>query len=135
MSDIGRQIEQGSDGPEWANRKVREETDFNIAVQRLTAWIRDYGEKKAPVFMGDLSMVLLAAKENLGLHQEIERLRKSDADKHQLYKIVCDELERMREAVEYLRTNVIQDAGTLENPHAYVWQRIWEEFERRVTSE
>ena len=25
---------------------------------------------------------------------EIERLRKSDADKHQLYKIACDELER-----------------------------------------
>jgi len=40
-------------------------TDAEIAVERLMAWIRDFGDKKEPAFIGDLSMVLLLAKEHL----------------------------------------------------------------------
>ena len=45
------------------------------------------------------------------------------------------EIERLRDAVAYLRTNVIQDAGTLENPFSYVCGCVWKEFERRVSGE
>ena len=40
-----------------------EPTDFDIAIERLTAWVRDYGEAKPKVFIGDVSMLLLAARE------------------------------------------------------------------------
>ena len=46
-------------------------SDFDIAVQRLTAWIRDYGDEKTPVFIGDLSIVLLAAQDAKKLAAEI----------------------------------------------------------------
>ena len=51
------------------------EIHFDIAVQRLTAWLRDYGEQKPKEFIGDVSIVLLAAKDTYRLEQEIERLR------------------------------------------------------------
>lgn len=38
-------------------------TDFDIAIERLTAWVRDYGDSKPKVFIGDVSMLLLAARE------------------------------------------------------------------------
>ena len=42
------------------------------------------------------------------------------------------EIERLRDAVAYLRGHVMQHAGGRQQ-FAYVWQSIWEEFERRVT--
>lgn len=38
-------------------------TDAQTAVQRLTAWIGQYGDQKQPEFIGDLSMVVLIARE------------------------------------------------------------------------
>lgn len=38
-------------------------TDFDHAFQRLTVWIRDYGDQKQPVFIADLSIVLSTAKD------------------------------------------------------------------------
>ena len=66
------------------------------------------------------------------LKAENERLRESDADKHQLYNIVCDELERLRGAVKYLRENVTPPAP--DHP-AWCWPDVWTEFERRVSGE
>jgi hypothetical protein len=40
------------------------------------------------------------------------------------------ELKRLRDAVAYLRENVIQTHST--NPYVYAWQPVWEEFKRRV---
>jgi len=47
-------------------------TDAQIAVQRLTAWIGQYGDQKQPEFIGDLSMVVLIARDAL-LKNEKER--------------------------------------------------------------
>ena len=40
-------------------------SDLEMAIQRLTAWLRDYGNARPQVFRGDLSRVLRAAKESL----------------------------------------------------------------------
>lgn len=50
-------------------------SDFDDAVQRLTAWLRDFGDSKPRVFIGDLSIVLLAARDTKRQQAEIERLR------------------------------------------------------------
>ena len=50
-------------------------SDFDIALQRLTAWVRDYGDAKPRVFIGDLTLVLMAAKESYSQAAEIDRLR------------------------------------------------------------
>jgi hypothetical protein len=41
------------------------------------------------------------------------------------------EIERLRGAVAYLREKAVQTHGP--DPYVYVWQRVWEEFERRVS--
>lgn len=38
-------------------------TDLDGAVERLRAWIRDFGHLKQPVFINDLTMVLDVLKE------------------------------------------------------------------------
>lgn len=49
-------------------------TDMELAVSRLTAWLRDYGDDKAKAndtskaFIGDVTMVVMAAKEQLRQH-------------------------------------------------------------------
>ena len=40
------------------------------------------------------------------------------------------ELNRLRDAVSYLRLNAVQTHGS--DPYVYLWQRAWQEFERRV---
>ena len=57
-------------------------SDFDTAVQRLTAWVRDYGDSKAREFIGDVSMLLVAAKENYQLRRDIERQHKSLLECH-----------------------------------------------------
>lgn len=37
-------------------------TDAEIAIERLTAWVRDYGDAKPRGFIGDISMLLVIAK-------------------------------------------------------------------------
>jgi hypothetical protein len=39
-------------------------TDAEAAIERLTAWVRDYGDSKPQAFVGDVSMLLLIAKES-----------------------------------------------------------------------
>ena len=41
-----------------------ERTDLDIAVERLTAWLREYGPSKPQVFVGDVTIVLMAARES-----------------------------------------------------------------------
>jgi hypothetical protein len=43
---------------------------------------------------------------------------------------VREEIERLRDAVAYLRENAVQTHGS--DPYVYVWQRAWQEFQRRV---
>jgi hypothetical protein len=71
MSDVGRQIEQGSDGPEW------------------------------------------------------EQYRRPG-----LTKCESAELDRLRDAVAFLKENAVHSTGSF--PYVYVWQRNWHEFKRRV---
>ena len=42
--------------------------DGEIAVERLTAWLRDYGDEKPRVFIGDVSHAVLMAKQLLREH-------------------------------------------------------------------
>ena len=48
-------------------------TELNYAIQRLTAWVRDYGDKKEPVFIADVNTLLDVAKKQ----QAIEALVRS----------------------------------------------------------
>ena len=48
-------------------------TDFDVAIQRLTAWIRDHGDAKPKEFIGDLSIVLLAAKDSRNLKYRLKK--------------------------------------------------------------
>ena len=40
-------------------------SDLECAVERIKAWIRDYGSTKTRVFTGDLWLILLAAEESV----------------------------------------------------------------------
>ena len=73
MSDIGDQIEQGSDGPEWEQRR-----------------------------------------------------------RPSLTKCEAAELDRLRDAVAYLRGHIQTPAP--DHP-AWCWPSVWTEFERRVSGE
>jgi hypothetical protein len=74
MSDIGRQIEQGSDGPEW------------------------------------------------------EQYRRPS-----LTKCEAAELDRLRDAVAYLRGHVrTPEKGEIAQHMGWCWLSVWQEFERRV---
>jgi hypothetical protein len=37
-------------------------TDAEIAIERLTDWVRDYGDAKPKEFIGDISLLLVIAK-------------------------------------------------------------------------
>lgn len=52
-------------------------SDFDDAVARLTAWVRNYGDAKPRVFIGDVMMVLLAARDTERLTQELAAVRES----------------------------------------------------------
>lgn len=41
-------------------------TELEYAIQRLTAWIRDFGPQQQPVFIADLTLVVAAARDCLG---------------------------------------------------------------------
>lgn len=43
-------------------------TEAEIAIQRLTAWVRDHGDAKPQAFIGDVTMVLMLAKAYLAEH-------------------------------------------------------------------
>jgi len=44
------------------------------------------------------------------------------------------EVKRLRDAVAFLRGHVQQNAGGGGQSFAYVWQSVWDEFERRLNS-
>lgn len=50
-------------------------SDFDTAVQRLTAWLRDYGPTKAKPFVDDVTIVLCAAKDTERLTRELDDAR------------------------------------------------------------
>ena len=41
------------------------------------------------------------------------------------------EIERLRNAVAYLRDKAVGTHG--DDPYVYIWQCVWDEFERRVS--
>ena len=48
-------------------------TDAEAAIERLTAWVRDYGDSKPQVFIGDVSMLLMIAKESQAKVEALQR--------------------------------------------------------------
>jgi len=50
--------------------------DLEIAIERLTSWIREYGDNKPKVFVGDVSIILLAAKES-SAREGLEKMTES----------------------------------------------------------
>lgn len=50
-------------------------TDFETAVQRLTAWLRDYGPTKSWPFVDDITLVLTVAKEAARYSEENVQLQ------------------------------------------------------------
>lgn len=49
-----------------------------------------------------------------------------------IIKDLKDEAERLRTIIQFARDKcVVRDAGTLNSPFAYLWQRDWDEFVRR----
>ena len=52
-------------------------TDFEIAVSRLTAWLRDYGDTKGREFVGDITLVLLTAKAFPRMQQQRDEARQA----------------------------------------------------------
>ena len=67
-------------------------TDFEIAIQRMTTWLRDFGPSKEKAFTGDLSIILLSAK-------DAPRLQEIIADK-------TKEVDRLRAALHSIRLNM-----------------------------
>lgn len=63
-------------------------SDFDDAVERLTAWVRNYGDAKPKVFIGDVTMVLLAAR-------DCQRLRAERDNQQEAIKLLMDTLERL----------------------------------------
>lgn len=49
-----------------------EETKLNAAVERLSCWVREYGDCKSKVFIDDLSVILNAARAMRGVSDGIE---------------------------------------------------------------
>jgi uncharacterized protein YigA (DUF484 family) len=52
-------------------------TDADIAIQRLTAWVRDYGDSKPKEFIGDVSMLLMLAAESKQAKPNIDAIREA----------------------------------------------------------
>lgn len=50
-------------------------TDFDIAIERLACWVRDYGDEIPKALVGDVTMVLAAAKDLKRIADENEALR------------------------------------------------------------
>lgn len=50
-------------------------TDAEIAVERLTAWVRDCGDNKPRAFIDDISMLLLLAKEARQMRADHDRIK------------------------------------------------------------
>jgi hypothetical protein len=46
-------------------------SDFEIAIQRMSAWLRDYGGTKPREFVGDCAILLLAAKDLAEAQQKL----------------------------------------------------------------
>ena len=63
--------------------------------------------------------------------EEIEITDQLDTDLRLIADHQAAENERLRDAIAFLRGHVQQNAGACD-PFTYVWQRIWEEFERKL---
>ncbi len=81
------------------------ESEYDVAQQRLTAWIRDYGDQKEPIFIKDLSLILSAAKENYQLQRDKSDLTTILKDARKEIQILRDKqseyepLIRLRDAI------------------------------------
>lgn len=54
---------------------IETQTDLETAIERITVWLRDYGETKSRPFLKDCTILLQSAKACKRLNSEIERLR------------------------------------------------------------
>ncbi len=136
-------VKDAEQWPEWKQREANVETpnmtDFDIAIQRMTAWIRDYADKKSPAFIGDLCMLLLTAKENTALHQKIKQLREElenaqlwikDATK--LYDGRGRQIEELRKAVSFRDNEVMQLQERVDELRGQLSLAQWSEETVRV---
>lgn len=106
------------------------ESDFDTAIQRLTAWIRDYGDAKPTAFVGDLSMVLLAAKETrqrsdreAAMHAQLTALQ---AENEELREQLADTCDRARRYAEELIE--VQSGKECESQRwAATWRKKYDE--------
>ena len=71
-------------------------SDLEIAIERLTSWIREYGDNKPKVFVGDVSIILLAAKESFARIAELEAADRMIAN-------TCDLVARIEHLEAVLR--------------------------------
>ena len=55
-------------------------SNLDEAISRITAWIRDYGDQKTPVFIADLTEVMFAAKNCKQYRERFEALERSTAE-------------------------------------------------------
>ena len=91
-------------------------TDAQIALERLTAWVRDYGDQKPKEFVRDITELLIAAKESLfASNPTIDRLQaeklKSDLAGVSLtneLRSAKEEIEKLSAEVEHLRGVVLR---------------------------
>jgi hypothetical protein len=49
-----------------------------------------------------------------------------------LMRAAAAEIQRQRDVIAFLRGHIQQNAGGGGQSFAYVWQSVWEEFERRL---
>ena len=75
-------------------------SDYDDAVSRLTARVRQYGDTKPRVFIGDVTMVLLAAQDAVRLQAKLaaaEALLREVRDAKCAGMIPCDLYARIEE--------------------------------------
>lgn len=54
-------------------------SDLETAIQRITHWLREYGDTKQKAFVGDVTMLLIAAKDCERLTAERDEAREAAA--------------------------------------------------------
>jgi hypothetical protein len=85
---------------------------------RITAWIRDYGDKKPSVFITDVTMLLVAAKDCERLSLLLQSVT-ADRDERAVQKgELLAEIERLRADLQHELAEVIELRRQLDNPTA-----------------
>lgn len=106
-------------------------TDAEVAIERLTAWVRDYGDKKPKEFIGDISMLLVLAMGARKANAEsVFRANWPEGlEQGRLYQFNCDDDGRDGEA--FFRVLVADDGDV----HLCASKLIEPGFTDKVTGE